>query len=216
MAPVKIYAIQVPLRRYLYKGRFKSISDELISKSAVSDSISLASKLQLEVKLESDSWVSDLEGASTESDCTIVEALSTPVKPWLDSGGRGDCVLVGEVTAKEKAESRKQRKNYDQKCHFQDSRAAKLPWVEAVVRVDGSITQVRCKVCSDVEAGEKLLVPKIDNLYIHVGRRRAMADIGKVRRGEYYYLRTNQFASRMRGSTLPKVGRLSSRRCLPM
>jgi hypothetical protein len=60
------------------------------------------------------------------------------------------------------------------------------------VGLDGSITQVRCKVCSDVEGREKLLVPKIDSLYKHAGRRRALADMGKVRRGEYYYLGTNQ------------------------
>ena len=54
------------------------------------------------------------------------------------------------------------------------------------------ITQVMCKICTDVEGREKLLVPKLDSLYKHAGRRRALVDIGKVRRGEYYYLRTNK------------------------
>ena len=127
---------------------------------------------------------------------------STPVKPRVP-----DCIVVGEITATEVAESRKRRKNYDSNRHFQDSWAAKLPWAEAVVGVDGSITQVRCKVCSDVEGREKLLVPKIDSLYKHAGRRRALADMGKVRRGEYYYLGTNQHVKNER-VFLPRVGRL--------
>jgi hypothetical protein len=36
------------------------------------------------------------------------------------------------------------------------------------------------------------LEPKIDNLYKHAGRRKALADIGKMKHGEFYYLGTNQ------------------------
>jgi hypothetical protein len=67
-----------------------------------------------------------------------------------------------------------------------------MPWAEAVIGASGQVTQVRCKICSEVEHREKLLVPKINNLYNHVGRRRALVDIGKVKRGEFYYLGTNQ------------------------
>jgi hypothetical protein len=87
---------------------------------------------------------------------------------------------------------RKRKKSYELNRHFQDSWAAKLPWAEAVVGADGRITQVRCKICSDIEGREKLLVPKIDSLYKHAGRRKALVDMGKVRRGEHYYLGTNQ------------------------
>jgi hypothetical protein len=65
---------------------------------------------------------------------------------------------------------RKRKKSYELNRHFQDSWAAKLPWAEAVVGADGRITQVRCKICSDIEGREKLLVPKIDSLYKHAGR----------------------------------------------
>jgi hypothetical protein len=61
-----------------------------------------------------------------------------------------------------------------------------------VVGVDGCITQIRCKICTDVEGREKLLVPKIDSLMKHAGRRRVAVDMGKVKRGEYFYLSNNQ------------------------
>jgi hypothetical protein len=58
--------------------------------------------------------------------------------------------------------------------------------------VDGRITQVRCKVCTNVEGCEKLLVPKIDSLMKHVGRKKATVDMGKMKRGEHFYLGNNQ------------------------
>jgi hypothetical protein len=61
-----------------------------------------------------------------------------------------------------------------------------------MVGVDGRITQVRCKVCSNVERREKLLVPKIDLLWKHACRCKALVDMAKVKRGEYYYLGSNQ------------------------
>jgi hypothetical protein len=63
-----------------------------------------------------------------------------------------------------------------------------MPWAEAVIRAIGQVTQVCCKIYSKVEQREKPLVPKIDSLYKHAWRRRALTDIGKVKRGEYYYL----------------------------
>ena len=33
----------------------------------------------------------------------------------------------------------------------------------------GQITQLRCKVCSEVEVSEYLLVPKVDGLFKHAG-----------------------------------------------
>jgi hypothetical protein len=51
--------------------------------------------------------------------------------------------------------------------------------------VDGRISQVRCKVCSFVKRRKKLLVPKIDSLWKHAGRRKALCDSVKVKKGEY-------------------------------
>jgi hypothetical protein len=51
---------------------------------------------------------------------------------------------------------------------------------------------VKCKVCSEVEGHEKLLAPKIDSLWKHAGRRRALTSIGTVKKGDHYFLTTNQ------------------------
>jgi hypothetical protein len=58
--------------------------------------------------------------------------------------------------------------------------------------MDGFVTQVRCKICSEVEGREKLLAPKINGLWKHAGRRRALANFGGVKKGEHYFLGTNQ------------------------
>jgi hypothetical protein len=44
-----------------------------------------------------------------------------------------------------------------------------------------------------VEGRGKLLVPKIDGLWKHEGRKRALANFGNVRKGEFYFLSTNQY-----------------------
>ena len=46
-------------------------------------------------------------------------------------------------------------------------------------------------ICSDFERREKLLIPKIDLLHKHAGRKRALVNMGKVRHGEHYYLDSN-------------------------
>jgi hypothetical protein len=67
-----------------------------------------------------------------------------------------------------------------------------MPWAESVFGRDGRITQVRCKVCYEVEGREKLLVPKIDSLWKHAGRRRALTSIGTMKKEDHYFLTTNQ------------------------
>jgi hypothetical protein len=47
-------------------------------------------------------------------------------------------------------------------------------------------------VCSEVEGWEKLLRPKIDTLWKHAGRRRALTSISTVKKGNRYFLTTNQ------------------------
>jgi hypothetical protein len=119
----------------------------------------------------------------------LISALSVDPQPCPEP----DVVLLDPVVALPSHElAKKRKKGYELNRHFQDSWAAKFPWAEAVVDVDGRITQVRCKVCSDVERREKLLVPKIDSLWKQVRRRKALVDMAKVKRGEYYYLGSNQ------------------------
>jgi hypothetical protein len=57
---------------------------------------------------------------------------------------------------------------------------------------EGRVTQVRCKIFSEVEGREKLFVPKIDSLHKHSRQRKAVTTTGRVKNGEFYYLSTNQ------------------------
>jgi hypothetical protein len=91
----------------------------------------------------------------------LISALSVDPQPCPEP----DVVVFDPIVASPSHElAKKWKKGYELNRHFKDSWVAKLPWAEAVVGVDGRITQVRYKVCSDVERREKLLVPKIDSL----------------------------------------------------
>ena len=80
---------------------------------------------------------------------------------------------------------------YEQNQKWQNTWAARLPWAESVFGEDDKIKQVRCKICSDVQGRNKLLVPKLDSLYKHCGRRKAKTSFGKVVAGEHYFLSNN-------------------------
>jgi hypothetical protein len=115
----------------------------------------------------------------------LLNALSTPIAP--------DVEIVDPVVASPlHAAARQRRREYENNRHWQDSWAARLPWAESVLGRDGRVTQVKCKVCSEVEGREKLLAPKIDSLWKHAGRRRALTSIGTVKKGDHYFLTTNQ------------------------
>ena len=51
---------------------------------------------------------------------------------------------------------------------------------------DGSVCDAG-KV-QDLLGGGKLLAPKIDGLWKHAGRRRALTNFGSVKKGEHYFL----------------------------
>lgn len=50
--------------------------------------------------------------------------------------------------------------------------ATKLSWTEVVVGCDGKLMMVQCKVCSEIEGREKLLVPKFDSLQKRVEKQK--------------------------------------------
>lgn len=80
------------------------------------------------------------------------------------------------------------RRGYERNRVWQDSWAARLPWAESVVSENGDVRQVRCKICTEVDGRDKLLVPKIDSLWKHASRRRALATHGKLQAGQFYFL----------------------------
>ena len=65
---------------------------------------------------------------------------------------------------------------YENNQHFQDSWATCLPWAQSVFGKDGRVCQVQCNVCTKVMSREKLVVPKLDSLWKHAGRRKALVD----------------------------------------
>jgi hypothetical protein len=127
---------------------------------------------------------------SSPSDCIVLNAISMLI-------GAVDQVLDFQIVDLVIATpihvvARQWRRTYEHNRHWQDSWAARLPWAESVLGRDGHVTQVRCTVCSKVEGCEKLLAPKIDSLWKHAGRRRALTSIGTVKQGDHHFLTTNQ------------------------
>jgi hypothetical protein len=55
--------------------------------------------------------------------------------------------------------------------------SAKLPWVELVADAHWKVHQIRCKVFTKVTNKEKLLALKLDSLWKHGGRKKALATI---------------------------------------
>ncbi len=81
--------------------------------------------------------------------------------------------------------SKKRKPEWQVQRHFQDIWATKFPWVEAMGE-DGRMHHVYCRICIGVEQREKLLVPKLDRLYKHNGRRKCKhAKLG-LKVGECY------------------------------
>jgi len=120
----------------------------------------------------------------------IVDDLDAPlVSP---APATSDVVILDATEASPAHEAaRARRLSYEKNRHWQDTWAARLPWAESVLGLDGQVRQVRCKVCTDVEGREKLLVPKLDSLWKHAGRRKAATSFGKIKAGEFYFLSTN-------------------------
>lgn len=65
--------------------------------------------------------------------------------------------------------TKKRRQLYELNRHFQENWVAKLPWAEVVLVADGSMTMVKCTICSSVDSRDKLLVAKLDSLWKHAG-----------------------------------------------
>jgi hypothetical protein len=57
----------------------------------------------------------------------------------------------------------------------------KLPWVEFLLGVDGKVVQVWCKVCTQIKGKLKLLFPKINSLWKHAKRHKALVIMPRVK-----------------------------------
>lgn len=90
-------------------------------------------------------------------------------------------VLDLKVVALFHKEMMKRQRSYELNHHILDT------WAEFVFGVDGRVTQICCKICSEVDGREKFM-PKINSFWKHVGQREATFDMDKVKKGEYFYL----------------------------
>jgi hypothetical protein len=79
-------------------------------------------------------------------------------------------------------------KEYQHNKIFQNTWSAKLPWAKLVTSEDGKVHQVECKVCSTIERKDKLLTAKLDSLWKHNGRRKALVVITGVCKVTYFYM----------------------------
>ncbi len=59
-----------------------------------------------------------------------------------------------------------------------------MPWEKIVIDWDGLISSLRCKVYSKVEGRKKLLIPKLDYLLKHLGRRKTIFAMPRVKVGD--------------------------------
>lgn len=67
-----------------------------------------------------------------------------------------------------------------------------------IIGEDGQMHRVRCKICTKVGCKEKLLVPKLDGLHKHVGRRKCKLHKPRYKVGEFYISVDNQDAKERR------------------
>ena len=178
-----VKSMQASLEKFLYDGRRVQCDDdrEIAPVSVGSVVGSTASPSDDAVP------AAPAPTQSSNSDCVLLDAGNTPAKGPLPDLEVLDPVLASLCHEK----IRKRRRSYEANRHFQDSWAAKLPWAESVIGADGKVSQVRCRICIAVEGREKLLIPKIDSLWKHAGRRRALVNVGKVKKGNFYFLSTN-------------------------
>jgi hypothetical protein len=118
-----------------------------------------------------------LESAS--ADQILLESDNGCPSAWKDEEETDPDVLAwiavqGDIAAKG------DKVSYEATRKFQESWAAKLPWVECVKGGDGLFDYVRCLICSTFEIREKILKPKWDTLKKHGGKRKAKTDLPAI------------------------------------
>jgi hypothetical protein len=63
--------------------------------------------------------------------------------------------------------------------------AAKLLWAKFCLRLNGNLHIVKCKICSEMEGKEKILVAKWDSLCKNASQRKVERNIGtNVKKGD--------------------------------
>ncbi len=98
---------------------------------------------------------------------TFVSSNQTPnLNPSLKPLSIDDlCICVEET-------KRKLQREYEKNKVIQDVWITKFRWAKLVVDACGKVHKVKSKVCTKIKNKEKLIAPKLDNLWKHGGRRK--------------------------------------------
>jgi hypothetical protein len=70
--------------------------------------------------------------------------------------------------------TKKRKKAYEMNMHFQDTWVVKLPWAKSILGSNGKVVQIQCNVCSLIDGENKLMVAKLDSLWKHASRCKAL------------------------------------------
>jgi hypothetical protein len=81
----------------------------------------------------------------------------------------------------------KKQELYKSPRKFQDAWTTHLPWVESIIDEKGLVQQVRCKIYTIVRGKEKLLAPKLNSLFKHVGHWKAKFLMPSVDANSHYF-----------------------------
>jgi hypothetical protein len=86
---------------------------------------------------------------------------------------------------------------------FQDTWA--YCWARAIVGEDGSVAQVRSKICNNIEGKPKLLALKLDTLQKHVGCHKATISSFDIVIRDYFYCKDATHAKNERTCTMQNL-----------
>ncbi len=74
---------------------------------------------------------------------------------------------------------------------YQDKWATRFSWSKVVCGKDGKMMMFKCKICTNIEGREKLLVPKLNSVTKHFGLKKCIKARPRIIIGKLYIFLTN-------------------------
>ncbi len=74
---------------------------------------------------------------------------------------------------------------------YQNKWATRFSWFKVVCEKDGKLMMVKCKICTNIEGREKLIVPKLNSLIKHYGLKKCIKARPRIIIGKLYICPTN-------------------------
>jgi hypothetical protein len=76
--------------------------------------------------------------------------------------------------------TKKIKKVYELNKYFQNIEVVKVFWMEYFPHFASKVVQIQCKVCTQIDGKDKLLVPKLDLLWKHACHPKVLVTMLKV------------------------------------